>query len=69
MADNNKIDIQQFCAIQGVSEADEFVMIKRNIGVENKTYKDWHEELSENFSIGEKKDFEPKNKVKEEVKK
>ncbi len=59
--DLSKIDIGIFCDLNGVNDSDRQLMGKIYKGV-IKSYDQWHEDLSKDFKLHEKKDFNNKKK-------
>jgi hypothetical protein len=55
--DINSMDISTFCDIQGVSQADRFVLNKKYINEGEKSHSDWYNIISKEFSLHPKKEF------------
>ncbi len=59
--DLNKIDISIFCDLNGVNDSDRQLMGKIYKG-KFKSYEQWHADLSKDFKLHAKKDFNNKKK-------
>ncbi len=59
----NSISISEFCDLQGVDQADKFVLLKKYKSDDNKSYDKWYETISKEFRLSDKKTFETSKKT------
>lgn len=54
---NDNISISDFCDIQGIQEADKFVLLKKYNNIGSKSYDEWYDLAEIDFPLSDKKVF------------